>query len=268
MCFFHLNIYLLFLFCFIRELFNYISKKSILFLKFYVLTFFVHSFAFLFCLQILEAITSGSSWASVDSYPTMKQPRLPGAEKFKFANQAKTIRSFSLSKTNQKQRLSTVSQSSEPPFIFHSRTSPSSSQNELSTISSTMSVPVLNRADSKRRAVLPITCKKTSRMLNNTNMELNVDPADLVSEDVMKPRLDTNRVPSCPNLETSSRSLTSSKSSLDTYFRKMSLQNPTIREIPSNFDWQNIRASPSRLSASCSSSCSSEENVWVLREDV
>lgn len=200
----------------------------------------------------------------------MKQPRLPGAEKFKFSNQDKSMRSSHISISCPKQRLSTLSQSSEPcvapQFIFHSRTSPSSSQTELNTISPTLSVPALNRSDSRRRAVLPITCKKTSRMLNNTNLELNVDPADLISEEPRKVRLDTNRVPSCPNLETSSRSLTSSKTSLDTYFRKMSLQNPAIREIPANFDWQNIRASPSRLSASCSSSCSSEENVWVLRE--
>lgn len=201
----------------------------------------------------------------------MKQPRLPGAEKFKFANSDKTMSSNHIV-TSPKQRLSaSLSQSSEqsitPHYIFHSRTSPSGSQGELSTITSTMSVPVLNRSDSRRRAVLPITCKKTSRMLNNTNLELNVDHADLISEDAVKPRLDSNRVPSCPNLETSSRSLNASKTSLDTYFRKMSLQNSTIREVPANFDWKNIRASPSRLSASCSSSCSSEENVWVLRED-
>lgn len=201
----------------------------------------------------------------------MKQPRLPGAEKFKFASPYKASHFPDMS-VNAKQRLSLVSQSSEqsisPYIMYTSRTSPCGSQGELASITSTKSVPILNRSDSKRRAVLPITCKKTSRMLNNTNLELNVNPADIISDDAVKQRLDASRVPSCPNLETSSRSLNSSKTSLDTYFRKMSLQNSTIREMPTNFDWKNIRASPSRLSASCSSSCSSEENVWVMREDL
>ncbi|GBM10692.1 hypothetical protein AVEN_7958-1 [Araneus ventricosus] len=206
----------------------------------------------------------------------MKQPRLPGAEKFKFASSDKPLSATHITLNHSKYRPLSISQTSEPSVpsphhVFHSRTSSISSQNELRPMSSTLSVPTLNRNDSKRRAVLPITCKKTSRMLTNTNVELTVDPADLSSEENGKsPRLslDSTRVPSCPNLESSSRSLNSSKTSLDTYFRKMSLQNSTIRELPPNFDWKNIRASPSRLSASCSSSCSSEENVWVLREDL
>ncbi|GFW64105.1 uncharacterized protein TNCV_708101 [Trichonephila clavipes] len=207
---------------------------------------------------------------------TMKQPRLPGTEKFKFASSDKPITPTHITvNNNSKYRPLSVSQSNEsnvPPshFVFHSRTSSISSQSDLRPMSTTLSVPLLNRSDSKRRAVLPITCKKTSRMLTNTNVELNVDHADLYADENGKsPRLslDSTRIPSCPNLETSSRSLNASKTSLDTYFRKMSLQNSTIREIPANFDWKNIRASPSRLSASCSSSCSSEENVWVLRED-
>ncbi|KAG8181941.1 hypothetical protein JTE90_000052 [Oedothorax gibbosus] len=191
----------------------------------------------------------------------MKQPRLPGTEKFRFST------------TGEKHRPLSESQASEttvtPQYVFHSRTSSISSQSDLRPIASTMSVPALNRHDSKRRAVLPITCKKTSRMLTNTNLELNVDPADIIPDEAVKRhvRITSTRVPSCPNLESSHRSLNSSKSSLDTHFRKMSLQNPIIRELPKDFDWKNIRASPSRLSASCSSCCSSEENVWVLRED-
>ncbi|XP_035224887.1 uncharacterized protein LOC118197486 [Stegodyphus dumicola] len=205
----------------------------------------------------------------------MKQPRLPGAEKFKFASSEKPLSSSHITITSPK-RISLSNNhgsdhsNSSHQYLFHSRSSSSCSQNELSSMTSTLSVPTLNRSDSRRRAVLPITCKKTSRMLTNTNLELNVDHADIIADDVVKTsrlNLDSNRVPSCPNLETSSRSLTASKTSLDTHFRKMSLQNSTIRELPPDFDWKNIRASPSKLSASCSSSCSSEENVWVLRED-
>ncbi|XP_054709827.1 uncharacterized protein LOC129219456 [Uloborus diversus] len=216
--------------------------------------------------DILASPESNGKVAFIGS--TMKQPRLPGAEKFRFSTCERIPSSTNLTVTNPR-RLSSISQTSETDssshFIYQSRSSPNGSQGEISSITS---FPTLIRTESKRRAVLPITCKKTSRMLNNTNLELNVNHADLVSEDSVKlKRLDSIRVPSCPNLETSNRSLNSSKSSLDTYFRKMSLQNSTIRETPCNFDWKNIRASPSRLSASCSSSCSSEENVWVLRED-
>lgn len=199
----------------------------------------------------------------------MKQPRLPGAEKFKFSS---PLKSESV----------TVSHDISPPMPLRSVEKSSSgmstpsrySQSDLSPLTTTLSVQSLHRTESRRRPVLPITCKKTSRMLTNTNLELNVDPTELVMDDskATRPNLDVkNRVTSCPNLESSSRSLNSSKTSLDAYFRKMSLQNQnTICETsPSNVDWMNIRASPSRLSASCSSStCSSEENVWVLREDI
>ncbi|CAL1271116.1 unnamed protein product [Larinioides sclopetarius] len=226
--------------------------------------------------KLATFVTQRKTSSSLGLHPMMKQPRLPGAEKFKFASSDKPLSSTNITLNHSKYRPLSISQTSEPSVpsphhVFHSRTSSISSQNELRPMSSTLSVPTLNRNDSKRRAVLPITCKKTSRMLTNTNVELTVDPADLSSEENGRsPRLslDSTRVPSCPNLETSSRSLNSSKTSLDTYFRKMSLQNSTIRELPPNFDWKNIRASPSRLSASCSSSCSSEENVWVLREDL
>lgn len=193
-------------------------------------------------------------------HTVIKPPRLPGTEKFKFSTTAEKHRPLSESQASE----TTVT----PQYMFHSRTSSISSQSDLRPIASTKSVPALNRHDSKRRAVLPITCKKTSRMLTNTNLELSVDPADIIPSDTAKRNVrNSTRVPSCPNLESSPRSLNSSKSSLDTHFRKMSLQNPIIRELPKDFDWKNIRASPSRLSASCSSCCSSEENVWVLRED-
>ncbi|GIY95435.1 uncharacterized protein CEXT_602611 [Caerostris extrusa] len=229
----------------------------------------------LFYDKVATFVTQRKSSSPLSLHSMMKQPRLPGTEKFKFASSDKPLTTNHISLNNSKYRLSSISHGNEhnmapSHYVFHSRTSSISSQNELKPMSATLSVPTLNRSDSKRRAVLPITCKKTSRMLTNTNVELTVDPADLSSEDNGKSsrrNLDSTRIPSCPNLETSSRSLNSSKTSLDTYFRKMSLQNPTIRELPPDFDWKNIRASPSRLSASCSSSCSSEENVWVLRED-
>lgn len=203
----------------------------------------------------------------------MKQPRLPGAEKFKFSSPLMSP---------PPPQSQSVSHDISPPIPLRGMekspssvtTTPRYSQSDLSPLTPTLSVQSLHRTESRRRPVLPITCKKTSRMLTNTNLELNVDPAELVLDDSKptRPNLDVkNRVTSCPNLESSSRSLNSSKTSLDAYFRKMSLQNQnTICETsPSNVDWMNIRASPSRLSASCSSStCSSEENVWVLREDI
>lgn len=219
------------------------------------------TYAFFFFSRIVATsatCTNEKSSPFMGLHTIMKQPRLPGTEKFKFSTD--------------KHRPQSMSQASDttvtPQYVFHSRTSSVSSQSELRPMSTTMSVPTLYRNDSKRRAVLPITCKKTSRMLTNTNLELNVDQVDIIADGTIKLNgRSSTRVPSCPNLESSPRSLTSSKTSLDTYFRKMSLQNSMIRELPPNFDWKNIRASPSRLSASCSSCCSSEENVWVLRED-
>ncbi|XP_015924209.1 uncharacterized protein [Parasteatoda tepidariorum] len=195
----------------------------------------------------------------------MKQPRLPGAEKFKFSSSDKPAIHIS----SPKQRSLSVSQSFDNnSHKILSRRASCYSQSELSP---SPSITMLNRSDSRRRAVLPITCKKTSRMLTNTNLELNVDIADTVSEEALKLnrlQIESNRVPSCPNLEASSRTFHSSKTSLDaSHLRKMSLQNSMIRDLPPDFDWKNIRAPVFRLSASCSSASSSEENIWVLREN-
>ncbi|XP_076367715.1 uncharacterized protein LOC143255633 isoform X2 [Tachypleus tridentatus] len=225
----------------------------------------------------------------------MKNPRLPGADKFKFSAESNYPLSADSSETD----------GSASPSLFVRGRPGRSSCPPLSTMSS----QGFNRSDIRRKPVLPITSKKTSRVLNNTNMELNVDTVDTRTEDgssdidrdltkIPKPPsqfpiplnpmeptdvLSEGRKISLPIFRSLRSSTTNDKSptfidrnihsksiskSTDSNSSRMMSHLTSQRQNDKSFNWMNYRSSTSssRLSMSSQSSCASEDDIWVLRK--
>ncbi|XP_076371845.1 uncharacterized protein LOC143257308 isoform X1 [Tachypleus tridentatus] len=205
----------------------------------------------------------------------MRSPRLPGVERLRYK-----IEEGKLSKQLDE----------SPGFI----------RNQNFRKSCPIMTSTSEKFSRRRKPILPITCRKTSRVLNNSDLELTVEGLNL-HNDVYSPVISASSTLTSLSSGRKTGDVTSSRRiSLPVYgslrmrrshqkffeiheaFSDVGVLSGTVQEcvvdgpfhqrspahLNQEFDWMNYRSSThsSRMSTSSQSSCTSEDDVWIPRK--
>lgn len=194
----------------------------------------------------------------------MKPPKLPGTEKFKFSDKKYS--------DSQSSRSATITHNNDTNASNFIRGIPS-----RSTCPSNSSVPVLtteqtlNRYDSKRRPILPISSRMTSRVLTLT--QLSLDSFDIRDRDLHSYKrsskghnsyLSASVTPVSCTSRTSTTTSTSRLSLFSDSLGSHCSSEPSPRSLSSPLDRSHWANSAHRLSTSSQSSWEDgPESIWV-----